>query len=182
MANRSDTTLFLGNGVILPLRSALSWKEDWSQVGDVQFRDTWGGETHVLAPLHKPKYNLTLSASGGGVWRTPNLGALHPGMTITMHSAKWLTGLIEAGAPWTILDRLPVPGSVKVVSPNEDLRPAFVETGRFISIVGPAPASGYAVLFRPVLTMRVGRITMDADGGGGPAGWSVELREKSAPQ
>lgn len=181
-----DTILYLGPLARIPLRAALDFEEDWSQVGDVEFRDTWMGDTHVLMPDHEDKFDIIIAGTGGGVWRTPALKGIKSGMVLRMHCAKTLTEFIAPGQTSIRLTRPAVPGSIVVYLPDDpDTQFAFntephVNEIQYVTVPA-APATGLMLDFRPDIEVCIGAKGFDASGRKGQQGWSMRVRESKAP-
>lgn len=167
--------------IIVPLRAATNYTEDWKQVGGVEFRHTWNGRARVLGPCFKRKYEISISASGDGVWRRPELDGIQAGDTLTLHSRNWQPPVrIPADAASCYLSRTPVPGSVTVRSIDETVVPHTLD-GRQVSIADPA-GQILLVHWRAKVVCLVGEVGMTGDGAGGAGGWTLSLVEAEAPQ
>jgi hypothetical protein len=179
-----DTDLYFGPDIVIPLRAGCGFEEDWQEVGEVTFRETFGGEAHVLRPGHKTKYHLTITAGSNAVWRVPAIADIPPGSLITVHTIKEWTSKIPAGTKQCILSRPPVPGSVWVYDPaNPDIRYPFTqdeEDSRIVKIAANA-TKHLAVGHKHIITGLRGPMTGQQNFLSGLGTWSLELREWKAP-
>lgn len=180
-----DTDLFLGSGIVIPLRSALGYSEDWQPVAPTTFRQTSRGKAIALSQWYKRKYAITISASGEGIRRVPGLDHLQGGDELVLHSCQPMTAMIPQGTKQCVLSRPHVPGSVRVIRTDSDeaetVIPHTEHAGRIIRVAANAPAH-YAVTWRPAVTVLFGSVSYSVDQLTKLASWTLELMEKDAPQ
>jgi hypothetical protein len=180
MSEHLDTELVI-EGVVIPLRSAVEYTENWEVVGDYTDYHSWDGEAEVVGPTFGTKYRINLQAAGQGVWRMPALMRLKPNDLVTLHSKVIQTDYIPIGADQCILLRDPVPGSVFVRDLETDEQVPFELDGRTVIVDGATDRTlivphrwifecKYLRPPEPTVNGRTGELT-----------WGVGFVEKSAP-
>lgn len=168
--------------ILIPLRAGTNYTEDWKQVGGVEFRHTWNGRARVLGPSFKRKYEISISASGDGVWRRPELDGIQPGDTLTLHSRNWQPPVrIPIGATSCYLSMPPVPDSVSVRSLDERNIVAHTLDDRQVSIAAAADQLLLGHWCAKVACL-MGEFGMTGDGAGGAGGWTLSLVMAEAPE
>jgi hypothetical protein len=174
-----DTTLEI-EGLLIPLRSALGFSEEWSEDSEPQVFRRWSGRAVVVGPMYKRVHTISIRGGGSAVWRQPALDDLHYGDEVTLHSCKWRTAEIPVGATNCTLPFDYVPGSLSVRRLDTDEKVAFTVVGRVVSIAAPAGVT-LVVHYRPLVPSLVVSARGDADGAEGTGTWSLILAQKDPP-
>lgn len=174
-----DTTLYLGPDVIITLRSALGFTEDWEPMASAQVRNTWNGRAKILKPTFRRKSTIRLAGAGNGVWRVPNLQVLEPGHIVTLHSCIWQNDLLATGATEKVLRWTPVPASTRVRDPETDQVFDHDVDGKIVSIA-EAFDHPMAITYRATAECVLGDVSMSGDSKSGLATWSADLHMKDA--
>ncbi|GLQ53594.1 hypothetical protein [Devosia nitrariae] len=174
-----DTTLYLGPDVVVTLRSALGFAEEWEPMAPVQVRNTWNGRAKVIKPTFRRKSTIRLSGAGNGVWRVPNFQMLEPGHIVTLHSCIWQHDLLPAGTLSKTLRWTPVPGSTRIRDPETDQIFEHTVVDKTVS-VAVAFDRPMAIAFYAAVECLLGDVSMSGDSKTGLATWSADLHMRDA--
>lgn len=179
-----DTDLYLGDGIVIGLRSALGYSESWNPVAPVTWRQTSRGKAIALQQWYRPKFGITISASGEGIRRVPGFDHLRGGEELVLHSNQPMSAMIPKGTKQCVLSRPHVPGSVRVVRTVSDEREVVIphteHAGRIIRVAANAPEH-YQVYWRPAPVVLFGSVSYEIDQLTKLASWTLDLMERDAP-
>lgn len=174
-----DTALYLGPDIVITMRSALGFTEEWEPMSPVQVRNTWNGRAKILKPTFKRKSTIRLAGAGNGVWRVPNLQMLEPGHVVTLHSSIWQNDLLPTGAVSKVLRWTPVPGSTRVRDPETDQVFEHTVVDKTVSVAA-AFDRPMAITFNAAVECLLGDVSMSGDSKSGLATWSADLHMRDA--
>lgn len=131
MQRSGDTDLFLGDDVHIPHRCGFVFGTSAEDARKFKSMRQVNGRLRIVGPTYGEALRVTVTGKG---WRRPS--KLQPGDRVTL----WLygaTSFIPAGYSQVVLDRDPVPGSVRVaLSQGDDIEKArmFSVAGRVVSV------------------------------------------------
>jgi hypothetical protein len=174
-----DSTLRIGDAVI-PLRAALGYSESWKMIGQRSLRHTFTGVAKRIQATFKPKWEVTISASGPHVWRMPDMEVLLQDAPVLIDLAKWWTAKLPAGSRTGRLLRHAVPGQIRVEDPATGRQYPLVADGLDIEIESTA-ARDLSILYKPRMSALITTVEMDANTGDATGGYSFTAGEERAP-